>query len=59
MAAKFEIYKTKSGPFRFRLQSANNEIVATGEPDTKKAGCKKGIASIKKNAPIAETEDLT
>ena len=48
MAAKFEIYKTKGGQFRFRLRAANKGIIATGESYTTKASCKKGIASIKK-----------
>lgn len=59
MPAKFQIYKTKGGQFRFRLRAANNEIIATGESYTTKAGCKKGIDSIIKNAPKAEIEDLT
>ena len=59
MAAKFEIYKTKGGQFRFRLRAANKGIIATGESYTTKVSCKKGIASIKKTAPIAEIEDLT
>jgi len=59
MAIKFEVYKTKNGQFRFRLRAANSQIIATGESYTTKAGCKKGIESIKKNAPIADIEDLT
>jgi uncharacterized protein YegP (UPF0339 family) len=57
MAAKFEIYKDKKGGYRFRLLAANNQIIATGESYTTKAGCKKGINSIKKNAPTAEIVD--
>ena len=59
MPAKHVIYKDKKGEFRFRLLAANGEIVATGESYPDKASCKKGIASIKKNAPIAEIEDET
>jgi len=59
MPAKFSIYKDKKGEFRFRLKAANGEIIATGESYPDKAACKKGIASIQKNAPIAEIVDET
>ena len=59
MPSKFEIYKDKKGEFRFRLFAANGEIIATGERYPDKAACKKGIAAIKKAAPIAETVDET
>ena len=48
---KFEVYKDKSGEFRFRLKAANGEIVLTGESYKAKAGCLKGIESIRNNAP--------
>lgn len=51
---KFELYKDKAGEFRFRLKASNGEIVATGEGYRAKAGCQKGIASVKKNAPDSE-----
>ena len=47
---KFEIYKDKAGEFRFRLKASNGEIIATSEGYKSKAGCKNGIASVKKNA---------
>lgn len=50
---KFEVYKDKAGEFRFRLKASNGEIIATGEGYKSKAGCLKGIASIKTNAPEA------
>lgn len=59
MPAKFEIYKDASKQYRFRLRAANNEIIAVSEAYSSKAGCKNGIESVKKNAPIAEIEDLT
>ncbi len=54
MAGKFEIYKDKSGKFRFRLKSGNGQIIATGEGYETKRSCLNGIESIKKNAPDAE-----
>ena len=59
MPAKFEIYMDASEQYRFRLRAANNEIIAVSEAYTTKANCKNGIESVKKNAPIAEIEDLT
>ena len=54
MAGKFEIYKDKSGKFRFRLKSGNGQTIATGEGYETKRSCLNGIESIKKNAPDAE-----
>ena len=48
---KFEVYKDKKGEFRFRLKAANGEIILTGESYKAKAGCLKGIESIRNNAP--------
>jgi len=52
--AKFEIYQDKKGEFRWRLRADNNQVIATGEGYSSKAGCKSGIESVKKNAPKAE-----
>ncbi len=54
---KFEIYQDKRGEFRYRLKSRNGEIILVGEGYKAKTSCKKGIASIRKNAadsPIVE-----
>lgn len=51
---KFEIYKDKKGEFRFRLKAGNGQIIATGEGYKELSACKKGITSIKKNAPLAD-----
>ena len=48
---KFEMYVDKAGEFRFRLRAANGEIILTGESYKAKAGCLKGIESIRNNAP--------
>ena len=52
---KFEMYTDKAGEFRFRLKARNGEVIAVSEGYTSKAGCENGIASVKKNAPEAET----
>ena len=54
---KFEIYQDKAGEYRFRLKARNGEIVGVSEGYASKAGCENGIASVKKNAPEAETEE--
>jgi len=55
---QFEIYKDSAGKFRWRLRAANGEIIATSEAYAAKAGCEKGIASVKEAAPKAVTQDL-
>jgi len=56
MAPKFEMYTDKAGKCRWRLKAANGDVIATSEAYESEAACKNGIASVKKNAPIAETE---
>ena len=51
---KFEVYTDKKGEFRFRLKATNGQIIAVGEGYKTIDNCKKGIASIVKNAPEAE-----
>lgn len=49
---KFEMYKDKSGEFRFRLTAKNGQNILASEGYTSKSGCKKGIESVKNNASI-------
>lgn len=56
---KFQIYKDKSGQFRWRLKAGNNEVIAVGEAYTSKQGCQKGIDAVKRAAPDADVEDQT
>lgn len=56
--SKFEVYKDKSGEFRFRLKAANGQVIATSEGYKTKASCMNGIDSVKKNAPSAEVVEL-
>ena len=53
---KFFIKTTASG-VKFNLKAGNGEIIATSEIYKSEASCKKGIASVAKNAPIAALED--
>lgn len=58
MAAKFEIYKDKRGDFRFRLIAKNGQVIATSEAYKSEASCKKGIESVKKNAPNSDIVEV-
>ena len=51
---KFEAYTDKADDFRFRLKATNGQIIGTGQGYASKAGCLKGIESIKKNSVDAE-----
>ncbi len=55
---KFVISPAKTG-VKFNLKAGNGEIIATSEVYTTEAACRKGIASVIKNAPIAALEDQT
>jgi uncharacterized protein YegP (UPF0339 family) len=60
MAAKFEIYKDKSGGFRWRLIHTNGNIIAdSGQGYKAKEDAVKGISSLKENVPGAATVDKT
>ncbi|GAA3579193.1 YegP family protein [Snuella lapsa] len=50
--AKFEIYTDKKEEFRFRLKANNGQIILASQGYNTKAGCKKGIASVRLNAII-------
>ena len=55
---KFVVRKVKTG-IMFNLKAGNGEIIATSEVYNTEASCMKGIASVVKNAPIANLENQT
>jgi len=55
----FEIICDVGGKFRFHLKAANGEIIAVSQSYGTRENALKGIASIKKNAPIAKIADFT
>ena len=55
---KFVIRKTNTG-FKFDLKAGNGEVIATSEVYTTEDACRKGIASVQRNAPVAAVEDQT
>ena len=55
---KFVIKKTATG-VKFDLKAGNGEVIATSEVYTTEDACRNGIASVQKNAPVADVEDQT
>ena len=55
---KFIMRATNTG-IKFDLKATNGEVIATSEVYTTEAACKKGIASVMRNAPVAGVEDQT
>ncbi|MBB4480248.1 YegP family protein [Rhizobium sp. MC63] len=56
---KFEVYKDKSGEFRFRFKASNGETMFLSEGYKAKASAMSAIESIKKNSPGADVVDQT
>ena len=56
--AKFVMKETATG-IKFDLKAGNGEVIATSEVYTTEDACRNGIASVQKNAPVAEVEDQT
>ncbi|MDQ0636888.1 uncharacterized protein YegP (UPF0339 family) [Pedobacter sp. W3I1] len=48
---KFIMTKRTNGEFQFNLEAANGRVILTSEGYATKAGCNKGIESVKTNAP--------
>ena len=55
---KFVIRTTNTG-VKFDLKAGNGEVIATSEVYSSLDACRKGIASVQKNAPEAGVEDQT
>lgn len=55
---KFIIKNTNTG-IKFDLKANNGEVIATSEVYKAEASCRKGVASVIRNAPIAPVEDQT
>lgn len=56
--SKFVIRTVQSG-IKFDLHAPNGQSILTSEVYTTENACRKGIASVQKNAPIAKLEDQT
>ena len=53
----FIIKQAKDSQFYFNLTATNGQVIASSEMYTTKAACENGIASVKENAPQAQTDD--
>ena len=53
---KFVIRKVNTG-VKFDLKAGNGEVIATSEVYSSEAACRKGLASVQKNAPVANVEN--
>ena len=56
--SKFVIRSVASG-YKFDLKATNGEVIATSEVYTTEDACRNGVASVQKNAPVANVEDQT
>lgn len=56
---KYDRKESTNGKWYFNLKATNGQIIGTSEMYESEAGRENGIASVKKNAPIATIEDLT
>lgn len=56
---KFQIFQDGRGHFRFRLTAPNSEVIAVSEAYATRAGCRRGISSVREHAAGAAVEDLT
>ena len=52
---KFDILLDKAGEFRFRLHTANGQIVLASEGYTTKQNCIHGIQSVKENSRLVDS----
>ena len=48
--AKFEVYRDRSGYFRFRLKANNGQTIIASEAYTTKMACNNGVYSVKLNS---------
>ncbi len=55
---KFVVKQAKTG-VKFDLKAGNGEVIASSQIYKTVETCKKGIASVQKNAPVAAIEDQT
>ncbi|MBV6494970.1 MAG: hypothetical protein DCC44_00155 [Acidobacteria bacterium] len=57
--ARYERKTSAKGDFFFNLKAGNGQVIGSSEMYKSEASRDNGIESVKKNAPDAETSDLT
>ena len=58
-AGRFELFRSETGPWYFRLKAANGEIILASEGYTNKQGAQNGIQSVRKHADMENIEART
>lgn len=53
------VVKTVSSGVKFDLKATNGQVIASSEIYAARAACRKGVESVRKNAPAAKVEDQT
>jgi uncharacterized protein YegP (UPF0339 family) len=53
-SAKFEIYQSDDGAWRWRLRAPNNEILASGQGFREKRDCERSVTLVQLYAEKAE-----
>ena len=56
---QFAVKQTPSGGFTFTLKAGNGQVIAQSQVYKSKDTLKTGVASVKKNAPVAPVKDQT
>ena len=56
---RFEMKKTASGKFTFRLCATNGQCIGTSQTYDSESGCSNGMKSVTRNAPDAKVDDQT
>ena len=56
---RYDRKTSSNGKHYFNLKAANHQVIGTSEMYEAASGMENGIASVKKNAPEAATEDQT
>ena len=57
--AKFELYKSPNGEYRWRLRAQNTQVIATsGDGYKEKRSCLAAIESVKRDAAAAAVRDV-
>ena len=55
---KYVVKRNEKG-IRFQLRAANGEIIGLSEQYNDRLACRKGLESVRRNAPVAALEDQT
>jgi len=56
---RFTVYQDKAGAWRWRLQAANNRVLASGEAHTRKRDAERAVQTVKETVwAVVMLEDL-